>query len=265
MWLRNIWIFIRYLAAWVNTAFFSALSLVLIPLVGPSRMWLITRKAWGVTTLWFLGVKLQIEGAENLKGPAVFISNHQSLIDVVFLPAIVPRPTRIVAKRGILFVPLLGWAFAAGGAVLVDRRNPRAAIANIRKGLKRLPKGWSIMVFPEGTRSRDGAMKPFKKGAFHIAVETRLPIVPIGMDGAFEIVPPHASLVRPGVVRVVVGKPIPTDSWSNENLQAAVAEGHAAVQACVDRAVAGRPKPTSTAVPGEAEPAWLHLGPDARA
>jgi 1-acyl-sn-glycerol-3-phosphate acyltransferase len=247
------WIFTRTLAAWVNTLFFSVLLLVLMPLVGPSRGWLMTRREWGVSTLWLLGVKLDVEGAENLAGPAVYIGNHQSLIDIVLFPAILPRSTRIVAKREILLVPLFGWAFGMGGAVLVDRRNPRAAIANIRKGLERLPKNWSVAVFPEGTRSEDRITKPFKKGAFHIAREAHLPIVPIGMDGAPDIVAPNGWLLLPGTVRVVVGKPISTESWTTENLQSCVAQGEAAVAVCVERAQRHRAEGVDVVAPDSDE------------
>jgi 1-acyl-sn-glycerol-3-phosphate acyltransferase len=232
--------FVRFLAAWIFTLFISVTACVLTVTIGPSRMWTTICKPWARGSLWLLGVKLNVEGLDNLKGPALFIANHQSLIDVVFMPALLPRTVRFVAKKELLLIPFWGWAFAAGGAVLVDRKNPRAAISNIRAGLKRLPKGWSLVVFPEGTRTKDGSIRPFKKGAFHMAVETGLPIVPVGMDGARDIVPPDGWLVRGGEVRVVVGKPIDTTGWSNGTLEQHMAEGREAVQACVDRAIARR-------------------------
>ena len=233
-WLHKSWIFARYLVAWVYTLVISVCSCLLCILIGPSRMWTLMARPWGRGTLFLLGVKLQIEGAENLRGPAVFVSNHQSLIDVVFMPAILPKTVRFVAKRELLLIPFWGWAFAAGGAVLIDRSRPRQAIEAMRRGLRRLPQGWSLIVFPEGTRSKDGQLRQFKKGAFHLAVETRMPVVPVGMEGARDIVPPDGWLVHGGTVQVTVGQPISTAAWSFDSIDAHVAEGRAAVQACVD-------------------------------
>jgi 1-acyl-sn-glycerol-3-phosphate acyltransferase len=232
--------FLRYLAAWLFTLVASTWACLAMVLFGPKRGWLLSCHFWARNTLKIVGVRLNIEGVENLRGPALFISNHQSLIDVVFLPAILPGTVRFVAKKELLFIPIWGWGFALGGAVLIDRTKPREALKNMRRGLRRLPKGWSLVIFPEGTRPKDGRMLPFKRGAFRIAVETRLPIVPIGMDGARDIVPPHGWLVRSGEVRVTVGRPIDTRSWRSESLAEHVAASRAAVQRCVDRSVARR-------------------------
>lgn len=232
---------IRYAAAVFYVGFISALACLLTITVGPTRMWLRVMPLWAKGTLKVVGIRLRIEGAEHLKGPAIFISNHASLIDVVIVPSIVPPTVRIVAKREIIYVPLLGWAFGASGAVFVDRRNARAAVTSLREGLKRLPKGWSLAVFPEGTRSRDAAMRPFKKGAFHMAVQTGLPLVPIGLDGTQDVSPPGQWLVSGGEVRICVGAPIDTTGWHNGALQEPMARGRAAVEACVARAVAMRP------------------------
>lgn len=227
---------LRYAAAVIYVIFISALACVVTVLAGPTRMWLTVMPMWAKGTLKVVGIKLRIEGAEHLKGPGIFISNHASLIDVVVVPAIVPPTVRIVAKREIIYIPLLGWAFGASGAVFVDRRNARAAVTSLRDGLKRLPKGWSLAVFPEGTRSRDRAMRPFKKGAFHMAVQTGLPLIPIGLDGTQDVSPPGQWLVSGGEVRICVGAPIDTTGWQNSALAEPMARGRAAVEACVTHA-----------------------------
>ena len=187
-----------------------------------------------------VGVKLKIEGVENLKGPAVFISNHQSLIDVVFMPAILPPEVKFVAKRELLLIPFWGWGFAAGGAILIDRSKPRRAMADMTTGVRKMPKGWSVVIFPEGTRPKDGNMKPFKRGAFYVAARTGLPVVPVGMDGARDIVPPDGWLVRAGEVRVVVGAPIAPTGWDVQNLGGPVEQCREAVKVCVEQAVQAR-------------------------
>lgn len=236
-----MWTFLRFVVAWTYTLVMSAAAYIFMVILGPKRGWLLICRRWARGALWLVGVKVKIEGVENLAGPAVFVSNHRSLIDVVVLPAILPATMRWVAKRELQKIPVWGWAFARGGAVLIDRGNPRTAMLGIREALKTLPAGWSMVLFPEGTRSADSKLKRFKKGAFHIALETRLPMVPIGMDGVDEIIHKGDWLVRGGEVRVTVGKPIPTTHWSHETLDQHITQVREAVQECIDRSMAQRP------------------------
>ena len=120
--------------------------------------------------------------------------------------------------------------------MLIDRKNPRRAIASIREGLQTLPADWSLVIFPEGTRSPDGRLGRFKKGAFHIAVESRLPVVPIATCGAPDLLPPKAWLVRPGTIQVYVGPPMVTESWHTEDAEIHLAEMRAAIESCLEEA-----------------------------
>jgi 1-acyl-sn-glycerol-3-phosphate acyltransferase len=230
----------RFLLAWLYVLVVCIAACVMVVLAGPTRMWLFMMPRWAKGTLKVVGITLRIDGAEHLAGPGIFVSNHTSLIDVVILPAIVPPKTKVVAKRELIYVPFLGWAFGASGAVLVDRRNARAAVASMRAALAKLPAGWSIAVFPEGTRSRTATMRPFKKGAFHMAVATGLPIIPVGLDGAQDVSPPGKWLVRGGEVRICVGAPISTAGWRNGQLAEPMQATRDAVQRCIDHAVAMR-------------------------
>jgi 1-acyl-sn-glycerol-3-phosphate acyltransferase len=222
----------RLLVGWLYTLLFSAGACVGL-LVGPVWSWLTFMKPWAKGSLRIMGVRTELVGADNLKGPAVFISNHQSLIDVVFVPAVLPPTTKFVAKKELLWVPLWGWAFSKAGGIMIDRKNPQAAIHSIRDGLKRLPPGWSVVVFPEGTRTRNGDLQTFKKGAFHIAIETGLPIVPIAMEGAFDVVPRHQVLLRPGTIHVTVGAPIDTRGWRTETIAEHMRQAWLAMNDCL--------------------------------
>jgi 1-acyl-sn-glycerol-3-phosphate acyltransferase len=240
---RNVICLVRFVTAWVFALGVGVAGCIMACVVGPTRMWLTAMPFWSCGILQIVNIRLRIDGIDNMKGPGIYISNHASLMDVVILPAIVPPTTRIVAKRELLYVPFVGWAFGVGGAVLIDRRNARSAVARLRTALASLPRGWSLMVFPEGTRSTNGQLRPFKKGAFHMAIETKLPLIPIGLDGTQDVSPAGRWLVRGGEVRICVGAPIPTETWSNADLNAPMQQGRAAVQACIDRAVAMRQAP----------------------
>lgn len=228
--------FVRYLLAWFNSLAWSATGCALVFIVGPSLAWIIVHVGWARTTLWILGIRIDLHGAHHLDQPAVFISNHQSIIDVVALPAILPARVRFIAKRELVFIPFWGWIFGIGGAVLINRKASRSAIESIRQGLRRLPANWSVVVFPEGTRSRDGEVKQFKAGAFHVAAITKLPVVALGIDGARDVAPLDRWIVKSGTVRINVAPPMDTRHWRHDTVKEHALEGRAAVQACVEQA-----------------------------
>ncbi len=232
-------VFVRFLVAWVYTVVVAAACFLCMPFA-PRWSWTFFRRKWGLGALWLVGIKVHMDGGERMLGPAVFISNHESLIDVVILPAILPVKLKFVAKQELGRIPFWGWALAAGGALMIDRSKPLGAIASIRAGLRKMPPDWSVAVFPEGTRSRDGIMGRFKKGAFHIAMEMRVPVVPIGLAGARDVVPKGGWLVRPTDVYVTVGEPISTSHWAPDRIDEYTAQGRAAVAQCVQRARARR-------------------------
>ena len=240
----TLFVFCRYFMGWVHTVWTSSICVGIMLLGYPfpryrdrvaQFSWALMGRYWATGSLFWTGLKPRIKGKENLVGPAIFVSNHQSLIDVIVLPAIVPRTTRWVAKEELAKIPFWGWALGTS-AIFVDRRNPERARETINVALNKGPHQWSIVIFPEGTRppAHQSEMLRFKKGVFHIALQSRLPIVPIGMEGARELTPKGASLVRPGIIDVTVGRPIRTDHWRADELEQRLAEIRSAVQKCVD-------------------------------
>ncbi|MBI5511531.1 MAG: 1-acyl-sn-glycerol-3-phosphate acyltransferase [Deltaproteobacteria bacterium] len=225
---------VRALRTAAATIFSGAVAVVACAMLfDPRRMWLTCCRPWARGTLALGGIRIDVVGGDHLAGPAVFVSNHQSTIDVVFLPAVLPRTVRFLAKKELNRVPLWGWALASGGAIMIDRKDPQGAVHSIQEGLKKLPAGWSVAVFPEGTRSQDGTLQPFKKGAFHIAMHAGLPMVPIGIAGAKDVMPKYSRLLRPGTVYLTIGAPIPTGDWQLATIDAHVAEVREAVRACI--------------------------------
>lgn len=240
----------RLAVAWAVSISFGLGFLLCMPILGSTRLWLALRTRWARTVLAVLGVRLQVAGGEHLRGPAIFIANHMSLIDVVILPALVPASCRLVAKRAVLWFPIIGWAFARGGALLIDRSRPQEAAQKLVDGLGQLPAGWSLVIFPEGTRSRTGALQRFKRGAFTLATASKLPIVPVALAGTHEIIGPGGVLMYPGVVRVQVGAPIPTDGWRHETLREHIATSHAAMAVCLRKLSAAGAAPDVAVPPG---------------
>lgn len=151
----------------------------------------------------------------------VYMFNHQSHMDVPVLYHVLPSPTvRMVAKKELFRVPVWGPAMRAAGYIRIDRSNREAAIASLQEASAQLARGVSIGIAPEGTRSRTGALGPLKKGGFHLALETRTPIVPVAIDGTREVLPSGGKSMRRGVrVRVTIGTPIPVDGRDLESLR----------------------------------------------
>jgi len=190
----------------------AVLALLLGPFsrTGDPVLWLARR--WARVLLWSAGVKVivNMEAQLDPRRPYVFAANHLSTVDIFALFVALPVNIRFIAKKQLGQIPLFGWAMAAGRFIFIDRKNPGAARKSIDRAAARIREGSSVAIFPEGTRSRDGLLGPFKKGGFHLAQQAGVPVVPIAIKGAGEVMPPGSVLVRPGPVIVTVGAPIET-------------------------------------------------------
>lgn len=156
------------------------------------------------------GVRVSVVGREQLDpaSPYIFMSNHQSNIDPPIVVKAIGRQISILTKKELFRIPLFGTAMRMTKLVPVDRRNREAAIESVRIAVEVLQSGRSMLVYPEGTRSRDGRLLPFKKGPFHMAMEAGVSVAPITLIGAHEAWPKGRFAIRPGVVTVVFHKPI---------------------------------------------------------
>ena len=184
------------------------------------------RRLWGPPILKAAGARLNVKGLEHLEGtgPCIFVSNHQSMIDIAVTFTALPRNLRFVAKRELLFVPFIGWYLWGMGMIPVDRSNRERAAESLKRAALLLQQGAHIIAFPEGTRSRDGRVLPFKKGVFLLALEAGVPIVPLAIDGAAQVLPSDGFRVRPGEIRIAIGEPIPTAGLSADDRDALIHE-----------------------------------------
>jgi 1-acyl-sn-glycerol-3-phosphate acyltransferase len=171
-------------------------------------------------------IRLQVEGAEKvpLDRALVYMSNHQSHIDIPVLYATVPSPSlRMVAKTELFRIPGFGRAMRAAEFVEVDRRDRASAVDSLRRAAEILESGISVWIAPEGHRSRDGVLGPLKKGGFYLARDTGTPILPVALSGTRNVLPPDTRRMNPDVpVRVVFGAPIETAGRDIPALMASV-------------------------------------------
>jgi 1-acyl-sn-glycerol-3-phosphate acyltransferase len=156
-------------------------------------------KLCGVWTLRIAGVRMRAEGLENIpSGTCLFAANHVSNTDPPAIVGMIPRRVAILLKKSLLSIPIVGPAFRMGDFVAVDRDNAEEALKSIQLAVKRAKTGLSFLAFPEGTRSRDGRLQPFKQGVFRMAIEARLPVVPVACEGAQKILPRDKFAIKPG-------------------------------------------------------------------
>jgi len=189
-------------------------------------------KSWTDSLLAGGGVSVEVEGLENLVEPAVLVSNHVSWYDVFALMSSLPVDARFVGKKEIVKIPFFGPAWIASGHIPIDRSDRRAAIRSLERAGEILQNdGGVIIMFPEGTRSRDGELQPFKKGAFMLALQLGVPIVPAAVVGSRAIMPKGSALVRPGTITIRIGEPIPVQGLSERDRDALVETCHDAVEA----------------------------------
>ena len=212
-----------YAAISMVMIFFGSLPFMLLTGSGDLPIWL-GRHVWGPVGLWLAGAKLDVvRRPEPPAGPAIFASNHESVLDIWVLFVVVPRSFRFIAKQELYRIPIFGWYMRMGGHIPVDRSNHARAVASLAKAGAAVRGGTSIVVFPEGTRSRTGRVQPFKKGPFVVAKEAGVPVIPIAISGSGAITPSHQLLVRPGTIRVAAGDPVdPAAFGDKEGLLAAV-------------------------------------------
>jgi 1-acyl-sn-glycerol-3-phosphate acyltransferase len=185
------------------------------PFLGPRRAFFTVGPWFGRGMCWFCNLQMRVEGWADLpeairlaRQPVIFMSNHESSLDPPFLITALPVPAVYIAKKEVKLIPFVGWAAMAAGVIFIDRGNRERAISSIQQAVDKIRGGRSVVIFPEGTRTRTGALLPFKKGGFALAMDAGVPIVPMAIVGAYEIMPPTRWRIHPGPYVVKVGEPV---------------------------------------------------------
>ncbi|HXJ21154.1 MAG TPA: lysophospholipid acyltransferase family protein [Polyangia bacterium] len=199
-----------------------ALPAGLIDSSGDLVLWL--ARLWARVLLGAPGVKVEVVQHAPLdpKRPYVFMANHESMIDIWAVFVGVPVPLRFIAKKQLGAIPLFGWAMRAGRFIFIDRQNAASARRSIHEAARRIKSGQSVVIFPEGTRTRDGSLGAFKKGGFHLAIDSSADIVPVAIHGSRGLMPRGSALIRAGHVRLELGEPISTAGLGPSDREALV-------------------------------------------
>jgi 1-acyl-sn-glycerol-3-phosphate acyltransferase len=192
----------------LSTFFFGVISLF-----ASGELMMKCARNWARSLLAIAGVRVKVEGLEKLTPGAsyVFASNHLSYMDTPVILANIPADFRFMAKDGLFKIPLLGTHLSQAGHIPVPRHDPRAAVKTMTLAAETIrTRNISLLIFPEGGRSHDGVLKPFKDGAAYIAIKAGVPIVPLSISGTHEILAMHSATFHRGTVTLHIGNPIPT-------------------------------------------------------
>jgi 1-acyl-sn-glycerol-3-phosphate acyltransferase len=175
---------------------------------------------WARILLWISSVNTEVVGRENiLHGRSqIFMSNHQSGFDILIVLAHIDTYFAWIAKKELFSIPVFGDAMRKGGYIPIDRKNFVRAMRSISDAALIIREGKSVMTFPEGTRSMDNQIHPFKKGVFHLALKAGVPIVPVTIIGSGDIMPKKSFRVHPGKITMVIDKPIDVTGYSEETV-----------------------------------------------
>lgn len=221
-WLYQLYawlIFLPVVAA--LTLVFSLLTIIFATLVNPHFASRVFAATWARLAAWLTPIRVQVEGGEHAQRHRSYIvvSNHQSMYDILVVYGWLRLDLKWVMKKELRKIPGIGIGCEKAGHIFIERRNPKQAAKAITEALSRLGEGIGILFFPEGTRSLDGHLLPFKKGAFRTAIDQQLPILPVTVVGTRDILPAKSLHLFPGTARLVIHPPIETSGAVLEDLE----------------------------------------------
>jgi 1-acyl-sn-glycerol-3-phosphate acyltransferase len=182
-------------------------------------------KKWSRTIMKITGSEVVVEGQEYIPhGPVVFISNHEGNFDIPTLLGSINKPFGFISKIEVKKVPIISSWMEVINCVFLDRKDRRQAIRSIREGTELLRNGHSLVIFPEGTRSKGGEMREFKSGSFRLAKDADVPIVPICIQGTSDVFEKNGRLVKPAHIRVTVCPPIEASDYKEKSVKELAAQ-----------------------------------------
>lgn len=214
----------------------TALVTIAGSFIGSARFWgYYPAMIWARLTCYLLLIPVKVKGREKLdkRTSYVFVPNHQGAFDIFLVYGFLGRSFKWMMKKSLRKIPFVGKACESAGHIFVDRSNPKKILATMRQAEKTLQNGVSLVVFPEGARSFTGHMGYFKRGAFQLADELQLAVVPVTIDGSFNILPRTAKWIRRHRMIMTIHDPILPKEKGAGNIKATMSEAYAAVESAL--------------------------------
>jgi 1-acyl-sn-glycerol-3-phosphate acyltransferase len=209
-----------FIFVWVvlTTAFFSVIAIIASLFSRTGDFVHLIARIWARSILMASRVHVRVDGLSNIEPDKsyIYMANHQSNFDIPVLLGYLPVQFRWLAKAELFKIPMFGRAMLAAGYVKIDRFNQQSAFESISEAAQKMKNGVSVMIFPEGTRSKDGRIRPFKKGGFVMAVDSGVPIVPVIIRGTWPIMAKSSLRINRGDVEMEIAGPIDTIGYTRE-------------------------------------------------
>lgn len=222
----------------VLTVFFGSIAIILSFII-PPRLATFCGVAWARLTAYasFMGVALHGRDNVDPSQSYVIVANHQSAYDIIAIYGWLGIDFRWVMKQEMRIIPFLGFACYRIGHVFIDRKNKGAAIRSLEAAKERIHSGTSVLFFPEGTRTQSSALSPFKKGAFKMALDLGLPILPVTLNGADKVMPTKTMDLMPGQVDIVIHPAIPTQGMTEADIETLMQQSFEAIDSALPEEV----------------------------
>ncbi len=195
-------------------------------------------QVWARMCVWIAGARVTVQGAEGLAAfpVAVYAANHTSYMDTPVVFAALPFQFRILARKKLWRWAFIGWYLSRSGQIPIDTENTHATLSSLGAGVRTLRAGLPLFVFPEGGRTPNGELQPFLAGAAYLAIRAQVPLVPIALEGVYELLPIHTHHFYPGKVALRVGEPISTKGMTVRQTEELTARLKAAIEAMLEPA-----------------------------
>lgn len=197
----------------IATVLFASLAILLLPFNQNGRTFHWCATTWGRAVLRIASVRVRVKGLDHLEVGKnyIFTANHASYFDIPAILSALPGQIRIVFKKELTRIPVFGWAMKLGSYISIDRGDSRDAMESLEKAAREIREGSAVLLFPEGTRTHDGKLQSFKRGAFALAVRSGVPIIPLTVNGSYSILPRKRLRVHSGDIELIVHPPVATN------------------------------------------------------
>jgi 1-acyl-sn-glycerol-3-phosphate acyltransferase len=220
-----------FLFVWTLSLMFFAPLMILVTFNRQAPLY-VARTLFSRGLLRIAGADLTVSGKENIpKGkPAIYVANHCSHLDIGVLCRTAPVNLHFIGKKELAWIPIVGWYMYIAGHIFIDRSDRRKAVTSLRAAALKINQGKNVIMFPEGTRSKNGELASFKSGAFHLALDAGVNIIPIHIEGTHGVWPATSNKITPGKVNVKIGSPIDTSKYTKKTVKELMAVTHSAVE-----------------------------------
>lgn len=237
---RKIFVFLYqwliYAPVFILITFVTALTVMVMAPVFGSKFWgYYPPKWWSRLTCWLALCRVKTRGHEHLdpNQSYIFVANHQSSFDIFLVYGFLNQNVKWMQKQSLRSIPLVGFASEKAGHVFVDYSTVKTKASSLERAKQQIVDGVSMVIFPEGARTRSGQMGQFKRGAYHVAHDLKLPIVPLTLNGPFDVMHRDSFRLNPGKMELVIHKPIPTQSLSEDEITKVIDESREIIYAAL--------------------------------